>query len=110
MEQGDVGNRVGDVGSADVQLIRKNRLSLPDSCLTTDQTELHLRSTCQTHLVSNVAVQMSLPHRSLFKVKYAQNELKVTNPELMNPEHSHSLKLKNKQPIQKTNQEELQQL
>lgn len=42
MEQGDAGNGVGDVGSADIQLIQKNRLSLPDSCLTVDQTELHL--------------------------------------------------------------------
>lgn len=84
MEQEDAGNGVGDVGSADIQLIQKNHLSLADSCLTTDQTQLHLRPACQTHPVSKVSVQTSLPHRSLLKVNYAQNEhkeLKVTNPE-----------------------------
>lgn len=55
-EQGEAGNGVGDVPSADVQLIWKNRLCLPAVSLQTKQA-----SAAKTHLVSKAAVQASPP-------------------------------------------------
>lgn len=68
-EQGEAGNGVGDVPSADVQLIWKNRLCLPDSCLTTDQTGQRGQDP-----PSQQSGGTSKSSHSLFKVNYAKNE------------------------------------
>lgn len=70
-EQGEAGNGVGDVPSADVQLIWKNRLCLPDSCLTTDQTGQRGQNP-----PSQQGSSMSESPLSLFKVNCAKNEPK----------------------------------